>query len=147
MKKNKIIIMLLLATFLIVLNIDGVSARTCVACGSNNLPIPKEVPIFVSKLVLFAKVMVPILIIVLGMVRFLTAMASGDEKVIKEKTSAFIRSLIAGVAVFLVVAIVQTAFGLLQQANPDNKSYVSCVNCFINGNCKEEKCVERPNQK
>ena len=81
------------------------------------------------------------------MVRFLTAMASGDEKGIKEKTSAFIRSLIAGVAVFLVVAIVQTAFGLLQQADPDKNSYVSCVNCFINGDCEEEKCVERPNQK
>lgn len=145
MKKRTIYILLLVTVLF--LNANSVmAAGSCVTCGDESLAIPKAVPTFINALVTLGKIIAPLLIIIFGMIRYLRAVFSGDEKVTKEINSAFIRSIIAGVAVFLLVSIVQMAFTFLSNAGGDGST--SCVSCFINGvdNCKEATCPDR-NQK
>lgn len=142
MKKNKIFNYILLVSFVFFIGFSNIYAYedTCITCGSDSLSIPVGIPNFVSKLITMVQVMVPVLIIVVGMVKYVKAVVSGDDKVIKETNSSFIRSLIAGVSIFLLFAIVKFAFGLL---GPEGTGAMSCVNCFMTGECNEVACPER----
>ncbi|MBP3766091.1 MAG: hypothetical protein J6G98_02815 [Bacilli bacterium] len=130
---------------LLFIGIDNIYAldRTCVKCG-DGMEIPSLLPNFVSKLILIAQIAVPIILIVTGMIRYLKAVMSGDDKVIKETNSSFIKSIIAAVAVFISITIVKTAFNVFDQANADGDGATnSCVTCFITGNCQSTACIDR----
>jgi hypothetical protein len=118
------------------------AAKECVYCSSDSLGIPVGIPNFVSSLVNVAKVLIPILLIVMGMVRYAKVVMSGDDKVIKETNQSFIRSIIAAVFIFLIVSVVQTVFTII---GSDGKSSLACVSCFIGGDCSgiTSACVER----
>lgn len=142
MKRNKIFNYIFLVSFVFFIGFSNIYAYedTCITCGSESLSIPVGIPNFVSKLITFAQIMVPVLIIVVGMVKYVKAVTSGDDKVIKETNSSFIRSLIAGVSIFLLFAIVKFAFSLL---GPEGTSTMACVNCFMTGECNEVACPDR----
>ncbi len=131
-------------TSLLLIGITNVSAleRTCVKCG-DGMEIPALLPSFVSKLVLILQLAVPIILIVTGSIRYAKAVMSGDDKVIKETNSSFIKSIIAAVVIFLSIAIVKFAFNIFDQANNSDGSSNSCVACFISGNCSEVVCTGR----
>lgn len=116
----------------------------CATFGDDALPIPIGIPNFISKLITLAQILVPVIIIIVAMVRYMKAMTSGDDKVIKETNSSFIRSLITGVAIFLLVVIVKFVFSL---AGDDATSSLKYVSCFINGEdeCVVSVCPERTN--
>ena len=133
-------------TSLLFIGIDNIYAldRTCVKCG-DGMEIPSLLPGFVSKLILLAQIAVPIILIVTGMIRYVKAVMSGDDKVIKETNSSFIKSIIAAVVVFITVAIVKTAFNVFDQADTSGDGGTnSCVACFITGDCGDEfSCTGR----
>jgi hypothetical protein len=140
MKKSSSYILFSLCILFISLgNIEA--AGSCVTCGADSLAIPEVIPNFVSRLITLAQIMIPIILIVSGMVKYMKVVASGDDKTAKETNNSFIRSIITGVAVFLIVAIVKFAFGLL---GTQGNSALSCVSCFIDGsNCIQTACLER----
>lgn len=143
MRKNKIINILILCFSIYFIGSKNVLAaeRMCAACGDGALAIPVGIPNFVSNLLKLVQILVPILLIIMGIVTFLKAMISGDEKVSKESISTFIRSIILGIAVFLIVAIVKTVFTILGSSV---KSNLNCVSCFIDSStCAIEQCPER----
>lgn len=107
----------------------------CATFGDDALPIPIGIPNFVSKLVILVQIMVPVIIVIVAMVRYFRAVASGDDKIIKETNSSFIRSLITGVSIFLLVVIVKFVFSL---AGDDATSSLKYVSCFLNG---EDECI------
>lgn len=138
MKKFKYILFSLVLLFIGMSPI--LAADECAVCGSDALPIPVKIPLFVSKLITLAQIAVPIIIIVTAMIRYFKVVASGEDKTAKEANSAFVRSLITGVSIFLVVAIVKTAFNIVGN---DASSSLNCVSCFISGNCQTKACPER----
>lgn len=141
MKKNLIYILFSLS--LIFLCLGNVSAAgSCISCGADTLPIPEGIPNFISKLITLVQIMVPVVLIVVGMVKYLKVVTSGgDDKYIKETNASFIRSLVTGAAIFLVVAVVKFAFSLL---GSDGESTLGCVSCFISGdNCYQTACLDR----
>lgn len=140
MKKMKYIIFSGLITFLGMNSIHA--GDMCAICGPETLPIPIGIPNFVSKLITLVQVAVPVIIIIIAIINYTKAVASGDDKVIKETNSSFIRSLITGVAIFLVVAIVKFAFGLL---GTEYSSYLNCISCFLSGEeyCSKDVCPDR----
>lgn len=140
MKKMKYIIFGGLITFLGMSNIYA--ADMCAVCGPETLPIPIGVPNFVSKLITLVQIAVPIIIIIMAIINYTKAVASGEDKVIKETNSSFIRSLITGVAIFLIVVIVKFAFSLV---GTEYNSYLNCVSCFLNGEdeCSVQTCPNR----
>lgn len=140
MKKMKYIIFSGLITFL---GMSSIHAEDmCAVCGADTLPIPIGIPNFVSKLITLAQIAVPVIIIIMAIIKYTKAIASSDEKVMKETNSSFIRSLITGVSIFLVVTIVKFAFSLI---GTEYSSYLNCVSCFLNGedHCSKQVCPDR----
>lgn len=133
-----------LINIILFIGLNSISARECAFCSNdfeNNIGIPSQIPTFISTLVTLAKIMVPIILIVTGMFRYVKAVVSGEDKVIKETNSSFIKSIIAAVTVFLVIAIVQFAMGLLGSTG---NGTLQCVDCFVNNtNCFYNTCKER----
>ena len=102
----------------------------------NMKDIPMALPIFISNIIKLFKIIVPIVLILMGMIDFTRAVISSDEKQMKESQSRFIRRILAAVIIFFVVAIVQFAFNAI---GADNDNIVGCINCFVNGNCGNQK--------
>lgn len=133
MKKNLRYILFIMSTMFF---ITKVGATECIVCGKDTIPIPAAIPSFVSKLILLVQILVPVILIVTGMIKYAKVVFSGEDKVAREVNQSFIRSIISAVVVFLVVAIVKFVFGVVDKANTDsNINSNSCIDCFINGNC------------
>ena len=127
---------------LLLISIDNAYAieRTCVICGEDSMAIPSLLPTFVSRLITLVQILVPIILIVSGLFRYVRAVASGEDKVISEVNKSFIKSIIGAVSIFLIVAIVKFAFGLIDNSTENT---TSCVSCFIKGNCSTVVCPSR----
>ena len=140
MKKMKYITLL---GFFMFLGMNSIHAEEmCANFGNDALPIPIGIPNFVSKLVILVQIMVPVIVVIMAMVRYFRAVTSGDDKVIKETNSSFIRSLITGVSIFLLIVIVKLVFSL---AGDDATSSLKYVSCFLNGEeaCDQIACPKR----
>lgn len=126
-----------------ILNIDLVFALTgsCVVCGSSGIAIPIGLPRFISGIIRLIQILVPVIIILVGMVDFIKAIISGDEKVFKETTSSFIKKIIAGIFIFLIIAVVRLVFNMV---GDEGKTSLSCVSCFLDSDgCIEQACPSR----
>ena len=97
-----------------------------------SVKIPVGIPKITSKIIDLIKILTPIALIIFGMIDFAMAVVASDEKKMKDSSSKFIRRVIAAVAIYFVVAIVQFGFGLLGN---DDKGVMGCFDCFVNGNC------------
>ena len=126
---------------------DVVSAETltreCVKCGSGALPIPAMIPSFVAGLITLAQVLTPIILIVTGLIKYTKAVTSGEDKVTSEVNRSFIRSVIAAIMVFLIIALVKFVFRTVNKNTDDTTYSKSCVTCFITGDCPSTTCPDR----
>lgn len=118
-------------------------ANQYIQCGE--LELPYGVAYIVGNVVNIIKIAIPILLIVMGMLDFLQAVISNDEKQMKEKTNKFIKRIIAAIIIFFVVAIVQFVFGQVISGD-SGKDALSCVSCFI-GNDNSCTIVEKVGDK
>lgn len=105
-----------------------------VTCGS--MQIEAIIPNLVSYVIDAIKIFVPIILIIFGMLDLAKAITSNDDKAMKEAQGKLIKRLIYGIVIFLVVAIVQTVFGVLAKADSSTSNATSCISCFINRDCK-----------
>ena len=110
------------------------------SCGDSNEKneiahdIPEMVPRLVSYFIIILKTATPIILIIMGMVQIIKAIANSNEDEIKKAKSSLIKKLIAAVLVFFSISIVQ--FVVDQVVDNDEKgSLGACLNCFINNNC------------
>lgn len=110
----------------------GTTGYKSFTCGSIE-KVPVALKTLIPNIVTIIKVFVPILLIILGMVDFLKAVMAQDDKAMNESKSKFLRRLIAAVAVFLVITIVQSAFLIIN--TDDTNSMAGCIDCLINGHC------------
>ena len=107
----------------------------CAGAGS-----PYGFPYIVNRIIKILKIFTPIILILLGMVDFLRATISSDEKQMKDASSRFVRRILAAVIIFFVIAIVQFVFRLVGE---EGEGALGCFNCFVNGDCTPvEETVE-----
>ena len=107
------------------------SIKTVECAGISD--IPAALPKFISNIVNLIKIATPIILIIMGMSDFLKSMMANDDKGMNDGKTKFIKRLISGVIVFVVVSIVQLVFSAIQ--SDDINSAAACINCFINGEC------------
>ena len=133
MKKKKIINFLVLLIFtLIITGCDsesGYEVSNCIKCGDTYFP--ENVAVLSANIINLIKILVPILIIILGLIDLFKGIISGDDKKLDESKGSLIRKFIAGITIFLVVAIVQFAFGLLDTASDNGNDSLKCLKYFI----------------
>ena len=140
MKKKISLLLLIILVFII--NINGVSAENSFSdspypvCGFDY--VPSKLPAFTSGLFNLIKLLVPIILIVMGMIDFLRAMMSSDEKKMKDSQHRFITRLIAAAIIFLVVAIVQFAFRKVAAGADYKNGFANCMSCLLDN--QKEAC-------
>lgn len=106
-----------------------------VSCGA--ITIDAIVPNTISLFVTILKIAIPIILIILGMLDMAKAVMANEEKEMKEAQKKLIKRLIYAVVIFFIVALVQFLFKQLDNANGgESVGASSCINCFINGECK-----------
>lgn len=99
------------------------------------------------------KIVVPIIIVLFGIIDLSKAVMAGKEDEMKNAQKLLIKRLIYGVAVFMIITIVKSIYGLV--LDDENDDYVManvCWNCVMkpdSGNCinfvnlteQEKKCI------
>lgn len=134
MKKKSLILIVLLA-FIINFNVvsaaNSFSSETISACGFDYMP--SKLPNFTSGLYNIVKLLVPIILIIMGMIDFTKAMMASDENKMKDSQKKFINRLIAGVIIFLIMAVVQFVFKQIDTTTDYKNGFTNCINCILNG--------------
>lgn len=135
MKKKISLISLSLFMFLFgisSISAKGFSSTSKTACGFEYMP--SKLPHFISSLYDIVKLLVPIILIIMGMVDFARAVMASDEKKMKDSQKRFINRLIAGIVVFLVMAVVQFVFKQIDGMSEYKNGFINCINCMLNDN-------------
>lgn len=145
MKKNKKIYKLVVVTFLL-LFVTGCDEQTfdfatmCVRCGDTYFP--KALADLSRNLINYIQILVPVIIILIGMIELVRAIMAGDEKKMDEVKPSLVKKVIAGVMIFLVIAIVKFAFGLIPE---ETNEVFDCVSIFLVESKNENYCPSRTN--
>ncbi len=91
-----------------------------------------------------AKIVIPLLLIIMGSIDFAKAIIDSDEKAIKDAIVKFIKRFIAGVIIFFLPTIFNFIFSLVDGAVDNQKNFTGCTNCIFDplGKCGAEKLVK-----
>lgn len=99
-----------------------------IKCGNSDLPV--MIPSIVRTIVNIIKIATPIVLIIMGMIDMLQATIAEDEKKMTTAKGKFVKRLLSGAIVFLVVTVIQFLVGLV--APEDSDSLLKCVSCMVN---------------
>ena len=139
--KNKIYKYLVFASLLLVLMVVNVYADnsylaydTTVSCGPI-FKIPSKVPEVISSLINAVQVIVPILLVIFGIIDLVKGVMAQKEDEIKKGQQTLIKRIIIGAIVFLVIMLVKILVNFVAQSTENRNNIVSCINCFISGDC------------
>lgn len=98
-----------------------------VVCGKGVHFSPTIVNISYYVILVF-QVAAPIVIVIFGMFDLVKSVMSGKDDEIKKGQATFLKRLIAGVMLFLVITITKVMLNIFA-----GDGIVECVNCFLNG--------------
>lgn len=114
-----------------------------VSCGDAR-DIPIQVPALISFFVNFLKIVTPIILIFIGIITLVKALAASKEDEIKKAQGSLIKKMIAAAMVFLVITIVQFVVSLVADSEyesdngeTEKKNLSSCLECFLDNDCEK----------
>ena len=99
-------------------------------CGGTELPY--YLSYFGNNCIKFVKILVPVILIVLGMIDMFKAFSSQKEDEMKKAQQIFVKRLISGALVFLVITAVQFLFSILSSAG-FGSGFTDCMDQIVNG--------------
>ena len=88
----------------------------------------------IGYIIYIAKIIIPLLLIILGSVDFAKAVISTSDKANSEAISALVRRIIIAVIIFLIPTILDFLLGLIDGAKDaaSNSDFTSCMKCLTN---------------
>ena len=92
--------------------------------------MPENLVKLISIAITAIQVVTPLILIVTGMLDFLKATTSSNEDGIKKAQQTFVRRLIAGAAVFLIILVVKIVVGLVN--TKDSGNAIKCIDSILN---------------
>lgn len=110
------------------------------SCGKNSsgeylmTNIPASIPKLTHRIYLGLLIAVPVVLVVLGMIDVFKGLSAQKEEEIKKGQQTLVKRLISAGIVFLVLLIVKLVVGFAADSN--SSRIVSCMECFIDGDCK-----------
>ena len=114
--------------------INILSGDYCVGILGNNMGIPEIVGVLIHYVYIGIKIVVPILLVLFGMLDLGKAITAKKEEDIKKYQSSFVKRLVTGVLVFLVVIAVEFILGFVEPKDGDSSdSPVKCAMEIIRG--------------
>lgn len=112
-------------------NDDVTKVKTGDLCKNNNLKIPLK---YVGWVLTGAKIIIPILIIIFGVIDFFKIITSGKPEELPKAAQSILMRCIAGVIIFFIPAIINFIFTLVDDFNDYSSSYSECTKCLVNPN-------------
>lgn len=100
--------------------------------GTGAYDIPVIIPQLTSYAVTLLKIVTPVILIIMGMVQLIKAIASQKEDEIKKYQSSLVKKVIIAVMIFFVISIVQFVISKAADSS-ESGSLRSCMQCFLNG--------------
>lgn len=125
---KKLFILLILLIGLLYSN--NVYAFQCDAFG-DNVNIDDQLAHITHYIILILQIVTPIILVIFGSIDLAKGITSQKEDEIKKGQQVFIKRLISGALVFLVIAIVKLLIGLAASGSGNN--IFDCVNTFVKG--------------
>lgn len=107
-----------------------------VFCGSGEgkiTDIPAKIPELTSMMFNIVQIAVPIILVIMGSIDLFKGITSGKEDEMKKGRQMFIKRLVVGVIIFLVVVIVKLIISVVADTGVANM--VDCIDCFISNDC------------
>ena len=91
------------------------------------------------KLLMIARIVVPLLLVILASIDLFNAFASGDDKAMKASLTVILRRLVIGIIIFFIPTIVNSIIILVDENNDSSGEFSNCTVCFTgkNGNCSD----------
>lgn len=108
--------------------IGTIQAKAAGSC-SYFADLDPQIPKIVTNVVKIIQVAVPIIIIVFGMMDFMKAVMAQKDDEIKKAQGIFIKRLLAGALVFLVIVIVKFVVNFVSAENVSE--IINCIDYFI----------------
>ena len=102
-----------------------------------------EMALFINNIIKIIKLGVPIVLVLIGMIEFGKAVYANKEDEMKKVQNDFIKRLIAGAAVFLMITMVQLLMTILDR-NSDSEIW-KCANKIMNGGVEETENTNNGN--
>ena len=137
MKKKIILFVMLLAAVLYVPNVFAANITGCESVIPG-VVIDAKIPNIIHTVIVVIKIAVPILLVIFGMLDLFKGLFAQKEDEIKKGQQIFIKRLISGALIFLVISIVQFLVSFVAA----DEGIMTCASCFLNGT--EDKEVEVP---
>ena len=128
MKKKILFIVLLLSMVLYAPSVLAVNITGCEAVIPG-IVIDAKIPNIIHTIIVVIKIAVPILLVIFGMLDLFKGIYAQKEDEIKKHQQVFIKRLISGALIFLVISIVQVLVSFVA----DDEGIMKCASCFLNG--------------
>ncbi len=93
---------------------------------------------FVGYGIFVLKILIPIIIIVFGVIDFVKAVLSGDDKGVKGAAVSLLKRAIVGMAIFFVPTIVKVIFDMIDNITGGLNEIEACETCLLDptsGSC------------
>ncbi len=130
MKKSFLMLLFVIGTFFLVMpNVLAVEAFA--PCQDSNVLKVLKV---IGYIIYIAKIVIPLLLIILGSIDFGKAVLSSDDKAMKDAGGTLLRRFIAAVIIFLLPTILNLLLGLVDniESFDSDGNFKNCTNCIFN---------------
>lgn len=102
-------------------------------CNSNNLKVPLK---YIGWVLVVAKIIIPILIIVMGVIDFFKVITSSKAEDVPKASRSLAMRMIAGVVIFFIPVFIEFFFSLIDDWSDYKTSYSICTKCLFDpGSC------------
>ncbi len=114
------------------------------APGNQDIPLEssecgkiKEPLMFLGRVVLIVKILIPILIIVFGIIDFFHAIVGSKDDEIRKSAKSLLFRIVAGVIIFFIPTIISVLFSLISDFGNIKGEFDACQKCIFRVNqCK-----------
>lgn len=96
--------------------------------------VGSDISNFVHNIIIVIKIAVPIILVIFGMLDFAKGVVASKEDEIKKGQHTFIKRLIGGACVFLMISLTQLVIGLVDKES--DGQFWNCANAIMNGNAE-----------
>jgi len=102
--------------------------------------IEPEIVTLIHNIITLIKIVVPIALVVFGMIDFARGVMAGKEDEVKKGQNNFIKRLIAGAVVFLMITVSQLVVSIFDKDS--NGQFWMCADAIMNGDTSNYKVWE-----
>ncbi len=95
---------------------------------------------FIGTFITFAKIIVPIIIIIFGLMDLYKAITSQKDDGITKAVRSIVVRVLAGVFIFFLPGIVQFILNMVNEWSNYKNNWCCCTECILNSDCDTNSC-------